>query len=239
MDHSEALAKQAAEKYLLGELSEDEQSAFEEHYFGCTECASDLETGVLFVRHARAAFREGADAGAPDRESSRHAVPYSAGRKPSLWRTLTDLFRRPFAPAFAAAALAVLCIYQGAFVIPELRRTTERLASVRPLPSFQLRQAVRGGEEAFTVPAGADFFDLNFDVIWEQQYPHYRCKLTDSGGKSRFSIVVPAPAPGQPVSILTPTRGLDAGRYTLIIGPAVEPAAGQAPLASYEFNLKF
>jgi hypothetical protein len=239
MDHSEALAIQAAEKYLLGELSEDQLSAFEEHYFGCPECASDLETGVLFVRHARAVFREGAGAGAVVREAPRHPASSETGSSASVWSALADLFRRPFIPGLAAAALAALCIYQGVFLIPELRRTTERLASAQPLPAYQLVQAVRGVEKTVSVPPGAAFFAVSFDVIWERPYPHYRCKLTDSGGRPRFSIVVPAPAPGQPVSILAPSRGLDNGKYTLTISPVVEAAAGQPPQATYEFNLKF
>ena len=173
------------------------------------------------------------------REASLHPARGETGRQASAWSALADLFRRPFVPGLAAAALAALCIYQGVFLIPELRRTAERLASARPLPAYQLLQAVRGDEQIVSVPPGADFFAVSFDVIWERHYPHYRCKLTDSGGQSRFSIVVPAPAPGQPVSILTPTRGLDNGRYTLTISPAVEAAAGQPPLATYEFNLKF
>ena len=239
MDHSEALAIQAAEKYLLGELSEDEQSAFEEHYFGCSECASDLETGVLFVRHARAVFRGSAAAEAPTRGAVRPPARHEIRRRPSLWQSVADLFRRPFVPGLAAAALGMLCVYQGFFVIPELRRTTERLSSAQPLPAYQLLQAVRGDERTVSVPPGGDFFALNFDVIWDRPYPHYRCKLTDSGGQTRFSIVVPAPPPGQPISILAPTPGLDDGRYTLTITPAVEGAAGDAPLATYEFNLNF
>lgn len=33
-----------AEKYLLGQLTEAEQEAFEQHYFGCPRCSEELET---------------------------------------------------------------------------------------------------------------------------------------------------------------------------------------------------
>ena len=42
MDHLKALATKASERYLLGEMSEPERFAFEEHYFQCGECAEDI-----------------------------------------------------------------------------------------------------------------------------------------------------------------------------------------------------
>ena len=235
MDHSEALALQAAEKYLLGELSEDEQSAFEEHYFGCSECASDLETGTLFVQHARAVFRESP----PVPEARCEPITPAVTRERSGWRSLADFFRRPLVPAWAAAPLLLVCLYQGLVQMPELKRAAEKLSSARPLAAFSLLQTVRGDEKTVFVPAGADFFALYWDITWERAHPQYRCVLTGPDGQSRFSILVPAPPPGQPVSIWVPTRGLDNARYTLTVTPAVTSASAQAPLATYEFTLKF
>ena len=35
MDHSEVMRMGAAEKYLLNELTEEERSQYEEHFFDC------------------------------------------------------------------------------------------------------------------------------------------------------------------------------------------------------------
>jgi hypothetical protein len=39
MNHADAAATLAVERYLLGEMTDNERPAFEEHYFGCVECA--------------------------------------------------------------------------------------------------------------------------------------------------------------------------------------------------------
>jgi len=49
MDHSEALRLQAAERYVLGELSPELREQYEEHYFTCEECASDVKASAVFA----------------------------------------------------------------------------------------------------------------------------------------------------------------------------------------------
>ncbi len=47
MEHKTAIKTLAAERYLLGEMPDEERDEFEAHYFTCTECAEE-------VRHAAA-----------------------------------------------------------------------------------------------------------------------------------------------------------------------------------------
>lgn len=37
MNHKEAVGSMAVERYLLGELKDEERAAFEEHYLNCAE----------------------------------------------------------------------------------------------------------------------------------------------------------------------------------------------------------
>ena len=37
MDHQQAIATHAAERYLLNELGDADRDAFEEHYFACAD----------------------------------------------------------------------------------------------------------------------------------------------------------------------------------------------------------
>ena len=53
MNHDEAIRLKAAEKYLLGELSTELRDEYEDHYFGCAECALDVQTGAVFIDNAR------------------------------------------------------------------------------------------------------------------------------------------------------------------------------------------
>ncbi len=57
MEHSEATESMAAARYLLGELSEDEKNAFEEHFFGCPRCAEEVKDGSTLIETLRAERR--------------------------------------------------------------------------------------------------------------------------------------------------------------------------------------
>src|SRR5450759_3827770 len=54
MQHQQALATKASERYLLGEMSEPERFAFETHYFDCPACADDVRTGAALAPSAAA-----------------------------------------------------------------------------------------------------------------------------------------------------------------------------------------
>ena len=60
MDHNEALRQQAAEKYVLGELSPPLRNEFEAHFFECQECALDVTATAGFVDNVRAVLRAAA-----------------------------------------------------------------------------------------------------------------------------------------------------------------------------------
>ena len=54
MNHDDAIREQTVERYLLGELPEDARALFEEHFFDCALCASDLKNGAVFIDALRA-----------------------------------------------------------------------------------------------------------------------------------------------------------------------------------------
>ena len=111
MNHDEAIRLKAAEKYLLGELSAELRDQYEDHYFGCAECAQDVRTGAVFIDNARDVLGSGSVAVA---ESGAKHQPAPSG---GWW---TALLR----PAFAIPALALLLLvagYQNAVTIPHLK----------------------------------------------------------------------------------------------------------------------
>ena len=58
MDHLQAETTNAAERYLLDEMSEPERFAFESHYFDCEECADEVRVGSALARGVRAVCAE-------------------------------------------------------------------------------------------------------------------------------------------------------------------------------------
>ena len=57
MDHQQATQRTAVEKYLLDELTGEERDQFEEHFFDCQECATDLRATAGFMAAAKNEFK--------------------------------------------------------------------------------------------------------------------------------------------------------------------------------------
>ena len=94
MEHSEANETMATARYLLGEMTDEERNAFEEHYFGCGLCAQEVRDGSVMIDSIR-------------------AERAAAGRlKPA--RTL------PWLLAAAAAVIVVILSYQNAMLQKDL-----------------------------------------------------------------------------------------------------------------------
>lgn len=192
MEHQAAIETQAAERYTLAEMSEDEREAFEEHYFGCAICADDVRT--------LDALREGA----------RNTIVVSdvpAAAKPR--RTIS-----PLVPWAAAASLLVAVGYQNLVSIPRL---AARVApAVRELPAQRVylsggtraespRQTLRANEEAL----------LTLDVLHEPQFVSYRYELRGAKDEVIASGPLVQDVKEEPVSLLV--RPLPAGEYAVVI----------------------
>ena len=228
---------QAAERYLLGELSAADAESFERHYFECTECAMAVEAGEQFIANARAVMAK------PD-TGLLHPLPRDkAGR--STRRSFRDVWAGWMQPGFglpsfvlpslAAVLFAAVALYQGAVLIPGLRHTVD---SARALPAFELVGASRGEAAQVTVPRTAPFFALSFDVPPDLKFDSYVCDLS-LGGQTAFHVISPAPAAGRPISILVPVTGLKPGSYTLTVAGVGTQGAPADQVVASPFELQF
>ena len=53
MGHEEAERTNAVERYLLNELTEQQRTRFEEHYFECATCANGILAGQALIEGLR------------------------------------------------------------------------------------------------------------------------------------------------------------------------------------------
>lgn len=231
MDHSEAVRLQAAEKYVLGELQGPLRDEYEEHYFDCAECASELKATAAFVSMSRIAFHEqAAVAVAP-------AVVHPATPQPS-W---IQRFRWAFiaVPTFAAFALAVVAGYQREVTIPNLQKSANPAASSASAQILELgASAVRrggdaaGSEAPFAINRNSEF-DVDFDFTPSgEPAPAYVCELKDSAGRIVLEEAVPASKANQAFSLEVPGGLLASpGKYEVVFLPA-DPTTGQPLPAS-------
>jgi hypothetical protein len=208
MDHREAVTGGAAERYLLGQMSETEQRAFEEHFFECAECAADVEAGASLAANAAEVFAE--EPAPPVRHT-----PYWGGgwRWPAL--------------AFCALLLALIGFYELVRV-PGVRN-----GPAQAYPALFLHPVARGAGQVLQPPADARLVGLWFDVPPGAEHPEYECRLLDASGRTLWTVTAPHPrGPGEPVHLLVPAKTAPAGDYTLVL------SAGGTEIQRFQFTLK-
>jgi hypothetical protein len=206
MDHSEALQSQACEKYLLGELPPAQRDAYEEHYFSCPECASQLRCAAEFLGASREIF-----VASPIPRSSSEAVA----------RTSWFAWFRPVYSAAALAALLLLVGYQNLVTIPNYKRG----ASSQILPMHSLITAGTLGDESlnFSVPADKPF-GLFVDVPYDPAFSTYLLVLeSPSGAKTPLRPLDAAEAQKTQIFVINP--GQQAGKYAIVVSALATPSA--------------
>jgi hypothetical protein len=206
MDHETATQMNAPQRYVIGDLSDADRDAFEEHFAGCSLCLDDVSSVSAFAANARAVFRD--RAATPAR-----VVP----AKP--W-----FLRWNFAiPAFAAAALALVVIYQNTVTIPGLS------APLSSVPAVILDGATRAVLPR--IPANAP---LHFQMAAPAGVQHELwAELTSESGHVYSAGPVAVPANGEPLDFSFPVHPA-AGRYTIVLRAA---KAGGAEISRNRFEI--
>jgi len=131
MEHNEAVEMMASERYLLNELSPELRDAYEEHLFGCTECANDLKLGAAFVDHAKTVLAT--------MEPEKPAVI----EKPKPTKRDWFAWLRPAVMVPVFASLLAIIAYQNLRVFPALELAASE-PRVLPAPTV-LEGATRSG----------------------------------------------------------------------------------------------
>ncbi len=234
MEHAEAVQLKAAERYVLGELSADLRAQYEEHYFGCMECAEELKLAAAFVENTRAVLEV-----EPVTAASRE--PAVVANRPSSSGWLAGLLR----PSIAVPVFALLLLfagYQNLIVIPHLKSTAPS-GSPQTLPSYSLLTAgSRGGEPlTITVPANKPF-SLYIDIPPERQFPRYVCEVVNASGATEYSLNISGQEAQNSLQLLIPPATLKPGNYTLVVrglATADSAASSATEVARYPFTLAF
>jgi Putative zinc-finger len=226
MDHSESLRLQAAEKYALGELPPELRDEYEEHYFTCEECASDVAAAAAFLDAGRAAALTSAERGGADV----HAARQPAARWFQWLR-----------PAFAVPAFAVLLLlvtYQNVITIPQLKNgpaaSTGQDADLVSLIGANSRsEGVRTVQLHRNKPA-----ILDVDIPPSQEFTGYLCQLQDAAGRFVFQAAVSAVDARQTVHLVIPREVFRPGSYNLLV-LGENSAGSRTEVARLPFNVEF
>lgn len=199
MDHTEAVRQKATEKYLLDELEPELRDQFEEHMFGCQECALDVRAAAMFVEQSKAALVE-----SPVSSNVRAPIP---ARPIGSW----NWFRPAFAMPVFALLLAVIG-YQNLVTYPHLLRESDqpRLGSLAVV-----NLGTRGAEAKVVRVQAGEGFGVQVNLLPDSSYSAYTFQLYNPAGKLQWTGRISASSPDDARSIFVPGTGLEQGTYKL------------------------
>jgi len=219
MDHADhSQFHFAAERYVLGELSEPEALAFEEHFFACAGCAQDVEDLT--------AIRQAAPSVLPDLRRADERKPAQPSRS---WFTL------PWVPQFALGAFALLAAftgYQNTVQIPGLRAAAETLqVSAAPTTLTARRGA---GKNMLSV--SQRFAPLLIANEWTERFPAYEARVSRFGKEEQL-MQAHAETGDASLLVSVPATKLGAGDFELKIFGIREGNSPQL-VARYPFTIQ-
>jgi len=241
MDHREALGLAAAERYLLGELSPLERDNFEEHFFGCHECATEVRVTSQFLDGAH-------------RELVRAPAQARIAREPAKRPTLSEWLATLWKPAYLAPVVAILLLaigYQSFVVYPRFVHTVAQLRQPALLSAVSLISADSRSEGRLQVNGTAnEAVLLALDIPTGDRFGSYVCELVTASGTVLWRVPVSSRQARDTVSIGVPAGTLQSGGYTLVVRglPVSGSSPGMSPegdggkgvdLARYPFSLQF
>jgi hypothetical protein len=213
-DHEEALKTFAVESYLLEEMSEEEETRFEQHCFECASCTEAVEAVRIFVSNI-----------VPP-EQTVTAAPWYA----RFFQFSNELWLK--SAAVMAAVLLPITGWQQ-FVIADLTGLHAN--------TVILARGLEKGAAERAAPLRTPSATVEVTLPSDAEFAFYRVSIL--GGQNRsFSQIVPAPAKDSTrrLSVQVLRKTLGSGRFTVLVEglDAEDSRNGQKLDESYEFDLK-
>jgi hypothetical protein len=191
MTHEQAVKTEAAIRYLLKEMHDEECSAFEEHFVDCKECSDQVQAGLGLA----AASRE---------------LP--AFRTSGFFAALRASFRQP---AFSFA-LALLALTAG-FIVYQQTIISE-LKAPGPESRYVLTGIAHGAGDANLIRVARNsILSLTVEYRPDGEFVSYQMQMSEASGKVKHLVPLPASQTGDKATIAVPAGALAAGSYTMVV----------------------
>jgi hypothetical protein len=200
MDHETAIRVQAAERYLLDEFSPEERTEFEDHFFGCLECADEVRAASILAANATAVLKE-----EHARESAGAERLSGRGRVRFFW------------PLMASAALNVALLV-GAGLQRFGAGPAGAALEAQVYHSFAIPAIARSAVKTVAIAPGSQFFGDRFDLPPGQHFQHFEYEIRDGSNavRSRRSLAAPA-GEDSDLELAVPVGALEPGIYSLTL----------------------
>ena|SRR5947209_8646425 len=183
MNHNIAIESKAAEQYVLGQMSDAERDAYEEHMFSCAACSEEVKYLAEFGEGLKTVFvKPGAD------------KLYQLEKKPSFWHVLWQ----PLPRYACAAALLVssFAAYEGVVI-----RNLRQVQVFAIVPHKAILTVPRDGQSILSINDGQAIVYLPAKTSRV-----YDVKLSTKSGKTIVSRRISAAENATAVQIVPPAE---------------------------------
>jgi hypothetical protein len=207
MNHKLAMKVHAAEAYVLGELTEVEKDAYEDHMFDCPVCAAEVQRASQFHEDAGEIF-------ATDRKLGAYYEPAS------LWQNLRQKFLQPV-PAFACAVALLATSFSGYQTVVNHQLQQATMAQV--ITSTILTES--RAEIKTVLISKNQSFSLRY-FLPEKKAKLYDVQVLTQTGVKKVSVTTPAPE-GDYIELLLQPGVLPPGEYVMVVRERSNSATGK------------
>ena len=221
MNHQEAVQIEAVDKYLLNDMTPEIRDEFEEHFFDCQECSTDLRATAAFMDGARKEFK---------------SRPFGKAAAARPVESRSRAFWRPAVLTFALAASLLVIAYQNVVVYPHYKSEIAQLQAPEILPTVSLIGAnSRGGPKVSTTIGSAKRMQLVFDVPTQDRYTSYEAVLYAPTGVMLGKAQISSQAAKDTVTMDAPTGATLTGTYHLVVQGKTTGPDAPTTLQDYPF----
>jgi hypothetical protein len=224
MDHEQAVRQNATERYVLDELDPDQRDRFEEHFFDCQDCATDVRAAAMFVEHSKEILAE-----PPAPVPAREIDPNPPKKRWLDW----------LRPAFAVPAMALLLLivgYQNLVEFPQLQSAANQ---PHVLPAISLNLLTYGSNSEPIAVAPGQSFLVNLILPPGDRYSSYQVDLYNPRGKIDSSLPVRVVSSASTWPIQIPGANRESGTYKLAVqGRTAEGQTKEVGSGSFELQIQ-
>jgi len=195
IDHEQAISTMMAERYLLGELADQERDAYEAHLFECEICFAQVKAGTEFIRSFKHLDEQ------PVAEVHPGFLPrWMAG------------FRQPVAAW--AVALCILAVGLNLYQYRQLSQTKGPALE----RSYVLTGIAHGGESAKLIEAPpGSMLSLRVEYTPSGEFTAYGVRILSEAGAVQSSIAIPRDQVDGIAKLAVPANSLKPGKYSIIV----------------------
>jgi len=211
--HEEATRNLMAERYLLGELTEDERSSYEEHLFSCEACFEQIKVGTELVSQIR------------------QLGPEAVNPVPGF---MSRFIRNVSQPVTAAAFALLICV--SALSLYQ-HRTISRLKQPQVTPSFFLSDGAKtGGIKKLSLAPNARF-DLSIQLLRSGDFNSYEGRILTGSGQLKSAFPVSAEQTKDTIHLSLDSGTFGPGTYALVINGLASDGQ-KTEIDRYEFQVQ-